>query len=165
MAEHYLRLAALKGIATATALRVGNAYGAFLPSHRLQGLIGVTMNNIRNGRPARVFGRSTNVRDYIHIDDIASCCTKVLRPRSPFEIYKVGTGMGHSVVEVLDTISACMDVSFEREEILDMREAVWLQPWIVLDIAKAWDELKWRPHINLQTGIARLASHACHASA
>ncbi len=165
MGEHYLRLAALKGVVTATALRIGNAYGAILPAHRLQGLIGVTMNNVLHGRPARVFGDPTNVRDYIHLDDVASCCAAVLHPRSAFETYNVGSGVGHSVLEVLDIISECLNRPFAREEVPHMHEALWLPSWVVLDVSKAREDLNWTARIDLRAGIQRLAAHANGAAA
>src|SRR5260370_19846681 len=95
--EHYLRLAALKGILRATVLRVGNAYGTLLPSQRLQGFIGLTVNNLLSGKPARVFGNPDNTRDYIHLNDICTIPPASLHPRHAFTVYNVGSGKGHTV--------------------------------------------------------------------
>jgi len=66
-AEQYLRMAAEKGRLTSVVLRVANAYGTLLPRYRLQGLIGVAVNNVLHGQPVRLFGSAANVRDYVHL--------------------------------------------------------------------------------------------------
>ena len=91
-AEHYLRLAAFRGLLTATVLRVGNAYGTLLPQHRMQGLIGVAINCVVHNRPVRVFGNPANVRDYIHLDELCNLAERVARPVEEFSIVNVGSG-------------------------------------------------------------------------
>ncbi len=155
-AEHYLRFAASRGILTATVLRVGNAYGTLLPSQRLQGLIGVAVNDLLHNRPLRIFGNPNNVRDYIHLDDVARICQLVLRPREAFEVYNAGSGVGHSVRDVLAVVAECLGVQLPGETASPREDAAGLPEWVVLDISKAKRELNWAPTIDLQAGIARL---------
>jgi UDP-glucose 4-epimerase len=159
-AEHYLRLAALKGILTATVLRVSNAYGVLLSNQRLQGLIGVTVNNLLHGRPARVFGNPDNVRDYVHLDDICRACEAVVQPREAFAVYNIGSGVGHSVKEVLHIIEEYVEVRSPWEMPSAVDGANCLADWVVLDIMKAKQELNWNPHVALSTGIAKLVEQA-----
>jgi len=159
-AEQYLRLAASKGILTATVLRVSNAYGTLLPNQRLQGLIGVTVNNLLHGRPARVFGNPDNVRDYVHLDDICRASETVVQPREVFAVYNVGSGVGHSVKEVLRIIEDCVPARLPSEMLPEVEGADWLSDWVVLDIMKAKRDLNWAPSIELRTGIAKLVERA-----
>ena len=153
-AEHYLRAAAGKGYLTATVLRVGNAYGALLPQHRLQGFIGVAVNNVLEGRPIRVFGDPENVRDYVHLDDICRITVQASAPREPFAVYNVGSGKGHSVMNVLRLIEDCAGT---RLEVIHERGlGSGLPGWVVLDIGEARQEFAWQPSIDLGAGIARL---------
>lgn len=151
-AEHYLRLAAHKGYLTATILRVGNGYGTLLPHHRLQGLIGIAINDVLHGRPVRVFGSLDNVRDYVHLDDICSMAELAARPREPFTIVNAGSGQGHSVREVLGMIGECHGSKLEIQA--DGTHGQWLPDWVVLDSAKAGREFGWRPRVELRSGIA-----------
>ena len=155
-AEHYLRFAALRGILTATVLRVGNAYGKLLPNQRLQGLIGVAVNNLLHDRPLRIFGDPQNVRDYVHLDDIARMCEMVMGPREAFGVYNVGSGVGHSVREVLQVVAECLGRSLPGETPATLDGAAGLPEWIVLDISKAKRELEWVPAIDLRTGILKV---------
>jgi UDP-glucose 4-epimerase len=159
-AEQYLRLAALKGILTATILRVSNAYGALLSNQRLQGLIGVSVNNLLHGRPVRVFGNPDNVRDYVHLDDICLACEAVVQPHGAFAVYNIGSGVGHSVREVLHTIEECVERHLPWEMSTTVEGANCLADWVVLDVTKAKQELGWNPLFALRSGIAKLVEQA-----
>jgi UDP-glucose 4-epimerase len=154
--EHYLRFAALRGILTSTVLRVGNAYGKLLPDQRLQGLIGVAVNSLLHDRPLRIFGNPHNVRDYVHLDDIARLCETVMEPRETFAVYNVGNGIGHSVTEVLHIVAECLGTPLPDETPSALEGAAGLPEWVVLDISKAQRELHWVPRIDLRTGVSRL---------
>ena len=150
-AEHYLRLAAHRGDLTATVLRAGNGYGTLLPRHRLQGLIGVAINDVLHSRPVRVFGRLDNVRDYVHLEDICAMAELAALPREPFTVLNVGSGHGHSVRDVLRIIEELHGEPLEIQT--DATHGEWLPDWVVLDSAKAEREFGWRAQIALRSGI------------
>ncbi len=102
--EQYLRMASEHEWITASALRIGNPYGVPLPPERLQGFIGTAVAQLRAGMPIRVFGNPENVRDYVHVDDVCRAFELALGPRSPFDIFNVGSGAGTSVRGVLELI-------------------------------------------------------------
>jgi len=155
-AEQYLRLAADRGYLTATVLRIGNAYGTLLPRHRMQGLIGVALNSILNGKPVRVFGDPSNVRDYVHLEDICAMAERVSIPRGAFDVVNVGSGLGYSVAEILQVIEDCHGGPIEFE--INRSQGKWLTDWVVLDIAKARREWGWQPAIDLTSGIGAMLS-------
>jgi len=150
-AENYLRLAASQGYITATALRVGNAFGTQLPQHRLQGLIGVAVNNIVHGKPVRVFGSVHNVRDYVHLEDICAIAETAAQSCDGFSIVNVGTRIGYSVLDVLQMIESCYGrrIQIDEAEI----DGHGLTDWVVLDNSKAKREFGWTPLIDLRSGI------------
>jgi UDP-glucose 4-epimerase len=157
-AEHYLRLAAHKGHLTATVLRVGNAYGTLLPQHRMQGLIGVAINCVLHNKPVRVFGNPHNVRDYVHLEDVCSIVERVAEPRGPFTVLNVGSGEGHSVLQVLTLIEACCGSPLSIETDVDCGRQ--LVDWVVLDNSLARREYGWSPAVNLRSGIdAMIEAH------
>jgi UDP-glucose 4-epimerase len=165
-AEHYLRVAAEKGHLTCAALRIGNAYGVLLPQERMQGLIGVAINSILHDAPVRVFGSMHNVRDYIHLSDLASIVNKAAHRETPFSILNVGSGRGYSVREVLDTILDCAGVPVKLEILEEPNCGKWLTDWAVLDIEKARAEYDWNPIVDLASGIKFIfdKSRAAHAA-
>jgi UDP-glucose 4-epimerase len=158
--EQYLRMAVDHGWLTATVLRMGNPYGVLLPAERLQGFIGVAVKQLALGRPIRLFGDTRNVRDYVHLDDVIQVVKLVLQPRSPFEIYNIGSGDGHSVDDILHTLSTILgrEVPVARHGVEG--EPRDLPPWIVLDVGKAARELAWNPTVPFAEGLARIVREA-----
>jgi UDP-glucose 4-epimerase len=162
--EHYLRVAALKGILQATVLRVSNAYGTLLPSDKKQGFIGVTVKRLLSGKGAKVFGSPDNIRDYIHLDDICAIGETVLQPKKDFDLYNVGSGQGHSVSQVLSMIQESTEIYIPPDFTSGVEGADSLTDWTVLDISKAKRELGWAPQVELRAGIAKLVQQARQSS-
>ena len=155
-AEEYLRLAAHKGLLTATVLRVGNAYGTLLSQFRLQGIIGVAINCVAHGQPVRLFGNPNNIRDYIHLEDVSDLAVRVSTPREPYSVINVGSGMGHSVMDILRLIEESLGRPIEVHA--DQSLGNSLTDWIVLDNARARERYGWKPALDLREGIARMAA-------
>jgi UDP-glucose 4-epimerase len=154
--ESYLRLAADEGWLRVTVLRIGNPYGTLLLPERRQGLIGVAMNQVLRGEPVPIYGNPQNVRDYVHLSDLARIVERSLEPEWPFEIYNVGSGRGTSTAEIVDLIEKTIGFPVSRREVHGIAGADRLPSWAVLDIGKAGMELGWSPQISLSAGIERL---------
>jgi UDP-glucose 4-epimerase len=153
-AEHYLRIAAGQGHLSSVILRVGNAFGTLLPQHRMQGLIGVAVNNVVHGRPVRIFGNPENVRDYVHLSDVCDLALRVIEDHPPFSVLNAGTGQGFSVHEVLRLVEACSPTPVEIQ--YDAESGRKLTAWVVLDSGKARREFQWEPKVTLRAGIAAM---------
>jgi UDP-glucose 4-epimerase len=153
-AEAYLRLAAHKGFLTATVLRVANAYGTPLSQFRMQGLVGVAINSVLLGQPVRIFGNPNNVRDYVHLEDISEMAVRAAAPSKAFSIVNVGSGTGHSVLDVLRLIEEGLGRPVEIHT--DENYGNWLIDWNVLDPSKAREEFGWSARVDLRSGIRRM---------
>jgi UDP-glucose 4-epimerase len=161
-AEHYVRIAAGQGHLSGVILRVANAFGTLLPQHRMQGLIGVALNNVLHRRPVRIFGNPENVRDYVHLSDVCDLAVRVIQRYEPFSVLNAGTGEGFSVREVLRVVEECSPTPVEIQ--FDAESGRKLTDWAVLDIAKARREFQWEPKVTLRAGIADMM-HRWQASA
>ena len=153
--EHYLRVFAQRDLLTVSVLRIGNAYGWLLPPDRTQGFIGTAINRMLHGQPVRIIGDTHNVRDYVHIEDIATAVMSAAARREPFEVFNIGTGAGSSVADIL----AVLEQLTGRQpitEIVQLPGADRLPPWCVLDISEAERCLGWRPQVALADGLARM---------
>ena len=155
--ERYLQVASMAGGVRCTVLRVSNAYGAVLNPDRMQGLIGTSVARVQQRQPLRLIGDPDNVRDYIHVTDIASAVRLALQHPSTFDIFNIGSGIGSSVLEVLDMISRIGECN-SPVEVKEVRCSNLLASWNVLDISKAKAELDWSPTISLEAGIQAMFS-------
>jgi UDP-glucose 4-epimerase len=153
--EQYLRMGSDNGWFTATALRIGNPYGVPLPAERRQGFIGTAVAQLRAGIPVRVFGNPANVRDYVHVDDVCRAFELAARPGQPFDVLNVGSGVGHSVEDILALIEQlegrAVPIHAERSAAADE-----LPSWVVLDVERAREKLGWAAGIDLREGLGRL---------
>lgn len=153
--EQYLRIFANRGILSANALRMANAYGQVLNPERLQGLIGTSVYHLLKGDPIRVIGNPENVRDYVHLDDIVNAIKASMTYRRSFRILNIGSGTGYSVKQVINLIESILGRPVER--IQDSATAgQYLPSRCVLDISRAYAEINWKPKIDLTTGVTRL---------
>jgi UDP-glucose 4-epimerase len=157
--EHYLRLAAQRGHLSATVLRIANAYGWLLSPDRSQGLIGTAISRVLGGHPVRLFGNPANVRDYVHFDDICSAVLRAFDRSAGFEVFNIGSGVGHSVDDVVTLIEHVWGNPVERINEAPAN-AGFLSDWCVLDIEKARRELGWEPKTSLEEGIQRMFAMA-----
>ena len=89
----------------------------------------------------------TCIRDYIHVDDLAAAHLLAIQATTPetTAVYNVGTGHGHSV---LDVLRICEEVSGKDipREITVRRPGD--PPALVTDPVKLKTELNWQPKFN-----------------
>lgn len=154
--ENYLRLSAEQNWLTATCLRIGNPYGVLLPSERMQGLIGVALNQTLHRQPVKIYGDPNNVRDYVHLEDMCRMFELVIPQQSSFEVYNVGSGRGYSVNQILDLIEKFTGVPVMKEIRQASPTTNQLPSWTVLDISKSYENLAWEPLIKLEQGLKAL---------
>jgi len=102
----------------------------------------------------RVFGNDydtvdgTGVRDYIHVVDLAYGHMAALeKMRQGVNIYNLGTGKGTSVLELINTFQSVNNIRIPYD-IVSRRPGDVASSYA--DVSKAYDELGWKTHKNLQ---------------
>lgn len=146
------------------ALRYFNASGASLDNaigedwDTTYNLIPLVMKAILGRTPAiKVFGNDyptrdgTAIRDYIHVVDLAIAHVKALEYLVSGEdstAFNLGSGVGHSVQEVIDTARRVSGKDL-RVEYVERRAGDPVAIWA--DSSKAERELDWKAQYNLET--------------
>lgn len=170
MAEEIMAdFAAVDGLQV-IALRYFNVAGAhpdgsLVEDHRPEThLIPIIIKSaLGQGRPIRIFGRDyptpdgTCIRDYVHVQDLATAHLTALRHLEQwtgggFETFNIGTGRGHSNLEVIQSVERVsgrkLDYDFAERRPGD-------PPILYADVAKATRILNWQPSFtNLDDIIA-----------
>lgn len=141
----------------ATALRYFNAAGAaedgsigedHTPeSHLIPLVLNVAMGKAKH---IKVFGDDyptpdgTCVRDYIHVDDLASAHLMAIRlqPAGTFRCYNIGTGRGVSVKEVIESAREVTGVDIPA---IDAPRRAGDPAELYADPSRAMAELEWQP--------------------
>jgi UDP-glucose 4-epimerase len=133
------------------ALRMSNAYGL----DQLSGTeIGVIANFVRRharGEGVEIWGDGSIIRDYVFISDVVEGICKMLESdRVDSGPYNLGSGTGHSLLQVIDSITRIsgvrIAVNFLAARTVDV-------PAVVLDIARITNAIGWRPRVSFEEGV------------
>lgn len=150
-AEKYVGMyATLYGV-PARILRIGNAYGPRQPAGRSQGIVSTLLTAVLDGAPFRVFGGGAMARDYVYVRDVAHAAVELAsRPDGP-RVVNLGTGIGHSVLDMVDIVSRVTGARLALEHLPDRGFDVRA---IVLDVGVLARLVPWNP-LPLEDGIER----------
>lgn len=136
-------------------LRVSNPYGPGQSGTRRMGFIAAAAKAAIAGEPITIWGDGSTMRDFIFIDDVGNALAASAAYRGDSVIVNIGSGQGHSLLQICDVISKQggrpLEVRFDAARSFDV-------PRIYLDIARAALVLNWRPRVSLDDGIARVMS-------
>ncbi len=155
--EYYLSVYRQQFGLSFTALRYGNVYGPRQDPHGEAGVVAIFSQRLLKGEPVRVYARERRgdeggVRDYIHVADVVAANMLALK-QAVSGIFNVGTGVGHSTMEVLDAVSAALGVA-------PVVEYSGIRPGdlqrSVLDPGKL-EKLGWQANVGFADGIAETA--------
>jgi UDP-glucose 4-epimerase len=132
-------------------VRPGNPFGPGQAPFVGQGFVSTAMASVINKKPLIIFGEGDTVRDYIYIDDLAAGIIMTLTHGKLFETYNIGTGIGHTNVEVLKKIEKILasntNVIHQPARLFDVK-------FNVLNSSKLESDTGWKPKISLEEGLA-----------
>ncbi len=156
MVEKYLRLYAHLGGPQSVTLRVANPYGPFQSPFRRQGLVAALLETVLAGRPVEIWGDGQVVRDFLYVGDLAEAMVVASQYDGPETVLNVGSGIGRSVLEVVDAVSASLQI---RPVSVTHRPARRADvPVNVLDINRIRQATGWQPRTDWMEGLRRTAA-------
>lgn len=134
-------------------VRPANAYGVGQRPFVGQGFVTTAMACTMRGLPIRIFGQTGTIRDYIYVSDLASGILSALEKGRLSETYNIGSGSGHSNLDVIQAITplmheigACVQVEYLQGRAFDVKENV-------LDSSKLHEHTGWRPAVEFDEGL------------
>lgn len=154
--EKYLKIYC-KDIVT-TSLRLFNIYGPGQNMKNLrQGMVSIFLQQALTSNNILVKGSLDRFRDFIYIDDVISAliCAEKRKSAKP-EIYNIGTGVKHTVSQLIDLINSNFNNS---KTIIQDFGTPGDQFGIVADIKKANKELLWEPTYTLEFGLKKMIKY------
>lgn len=114
--EHYLHYFKATHGLESTALRISNPYGTRQKPNKKQGLIPIALRQISLGRPVIRLGNGSMVRDYVYVEDLVRMVTPMVGVDTEFDLYNLGSGIGYSVTEIINSLHRVTGVDFAVEE-------------------------------------------------
>lgn len=150
--EHYLHYFRARFGLASTSLRISNPFGPRQRPNRRQGLIPIVLRQIATGNPVTQFGDGSMVRDYLYSDDMTAMLGRMIGGESRFDLYNIGSGVGHSLTEVFDAVRRVTGRDFE---IVPAPQPPTFIDRVVLNTARYVDEFGAVELTPLDEGIAR----------
>lgn len=93
--------------------RIGNAFGPRQSANTQQGVIGVWMRHVMEGRELLVYGDDNTIRDYVYVKDVAYLMSHSLKDSASSGIYNIGSGVGISILELLQVFKTVIPKPFK----------------------------------------------------
>lgn len=133
-------------------LRYFNVFGIG-QTNSYAGVITKFLRQLKEGKPPVIFGKGSQIRDFIHVEDVANANIKAMNSNVENDFFNIGSGIGTSILElskIMIKISKLQikpifkpkvpgDIEFSKSSI---------------DHAK--NKLNWNPEISLEKGLREM---------
>jgi UDP-glucose 4-epimerase len=134
-----------------SSLALANVYGPRQDPHGEAGVVAIFSTAMLLGRPTRIYGDGSQIRDYVFVGDVADAFTSVCVPGTgDGRRFNIGTGSQTSVCDLHSLIAETVGVP---DEPLFAPPRLGELQAIALDWSLAARELGWRPRRVLREGI------------
>lgn len=160
--EHYAAAWARQADATAIALRYHNVYGPGMPADTpYSGVAAIFRSSLERGEPPQVFEDGGQVRDFVHVDDVARANLAALQATAEAEggrlaTYNVASGVPVTIGRVAELVAAGAGRAVQpavtgRFRLGDVRH-------VVASPARAEHDLGFRARIGPEVGLPAFAT-------
>jgi len=151
--ESYAHLYAVTHGLKFVCVRPANAYGVGQRPFIGQGFIATAIASAIKGMPIKIFGQNGTVRDYIYVSDLASGIVSALDHGHLSETYNIGSGIGLSNLEIVESLKPLMDEIGHEVRIKNLAERAFDVRANVLDSTKLKINSGWKPVIKFNEGL------------
>lgn len=127
-----------------------NNYGPFQFPEKL---IPFFVTNLLDGKKVPVYGKGSNIRDWIYVDDHNAGVEAILKRGKIGETYCLGGENELSNLDITEQILSLMGVGHEMVEYVEDRKGHDFR--YAMEIAKAKQELEWYPKVDFKTGLEK----------
>jgi len=132
--------------------RYSNPYGRYQSPLSGVGVINKILYDYHTGKKTRIIGNpEASIRDYLYISDLVDATINVSEnDSSDNQIFNVGSGIGHSLSEIIAEIELVVG---DKLEFTDNNFGIENVSRIVLDVTKIKKTVGWSSKITLKEGI------------
>ena len=129
-------------------IRIFNAYGPRVRTTGAYGAVfGVFFKQKLEGKPFTVVGDGTQTRDFLYVTDVAEAFRLAAETDKTGEIWNLGAGNPQSVNRLVELLGGeTVHIPKRPGE----PDCTWA------DIGKIKRDLKWRPRVSFEDGVARM---------
>ena len=150
--EEYVRYYSAKNDFRACIFRMSTVFAR--PSEGNDfGLVTHYAESIKNRQPIRLPAGMDPVRDILYVDDLSRACRQFVKSERQFGLYNLGGGRLNmvSLRGIIERISKAIQIEPVIEEFTPLTPVPLRY---VSDITRMYKELRWRPNIGIDDGLA-----------
>lgn len=154
--EHYALAWSESTGGSVVALRYHNVYGPGMPRDTpYSGVAAIFRSALEKGQPPRVFEDGSQMRDFVHVDDVAAANLAATGERVGFTAVNVCSGRPISILEVATALCEARDSSASPMVTGQYRSGDVRH--IVADPTRAADVLDFRASVDPRAGLREFA--------
>jgi UDP-glucose 4-epimerase len=137
----------------AVVLRLFNVYGSRQVSGEYSGVITKFLEHAEKGQPLVVYGDGSQIRDFVHVSDVADAILALVQDGGVQGVFNVGCGRAVSIGYLAKTILSlsCSDCGVVYEP---PRDGEITQS--VADVSRAREAFGYEPKVRLEEGLLEL---------
>jgi dTDP-L-rhamnose 4-epimerase len=141
------------------ALRFFNVYGTRQAlSNPYTGVLAIFASRLLNGNPPLIFEDGLQMRDFVHVSDVARACRLALeKPAARDQVFNVGSGRQYTVREIARAMAEVLGREDVEPEITGNYRVGDIRHCFA-DITLAQRILGYEPRVPLEQGLVELAS-------
>jgi dTDP-L-rhamnose 4-epimerase len=143
----------------AVALRFFNVYGTRQAlSNPYTGVLAIFASRLLNGNPPLIFEDGRQMRDFVHVSDVARACRLALEvPEARDQVFNIGSGRQYTVLEIARSMAEVLGREDIEPEITGKYRVGDIRHCFA-DISLARRTLRYEPQMPLEQGLIELAS-------
>jgi dTDP-glucose 4,6-dehydratase len=134
-------------------ITISNCTNNYGPYQFPEKLIPLFITNLFEDKKVPVYGKGSNIRDWIYVDDHNAGVEAILKKGKIGETYCLGGENELSNLDITEEILALMGLGHDRIEYVEDRKGHDLR--YAMNIAKAKKELDWFPKVDFKTGLQK----------
>ncbi len=147
----------LKGLPI-VCVRPSNPFGEGQRPFVGQGFIATAIASILSRQEISIFGANGTVRDYIYVGDAVKGLVSALDHGVPGECYNIGSGVGRSNLEVIDTLARVAKKHGHVVKVTHKPERPFDVTANILDCSKLNRISGWEPRVDFEVAIQQAYS-------
>lgn len=138
--------------------RCSNNYGPYQFPEKLIPLI---INNIRLNKPLPIYGKGTNIRDWLYVEDHANAIDQIFHKGEHGAVYNIGGNNEWKNIDLVRLLCRIMDNKLGREDgqsaklITFVKDRPGHDLRYAIDASKVISETGWRPETAFDTGLEK----------
>jgi len=117
------------------------------------GVITQFMRKLNEQKPPIIFGDGTQIRDFIHVSDIAEANLSAMLSKTNSGFFNVGTGVGTKIKDLAKIMIKIFNEKFEPNFHDSLKGDVKISQ---ADISKSQDLLNWKYSIGVEDGLEKM---------